>query len=132
MINSAPEIRALQNAALLEPSVALLELRLAELAASIAERDAEGIERASASLHKALASSVADFQRAARQGGVPPALRQRLILAGGQVATLREVVARATRSLDRAIDVLLPESTVLGVYGAGGSSLRQSQGGLLA
>ncbi len=132
MISSAPEVRALHNVALLEPGVTLLEHRLAELSASIGQRDADGIERSAAALQRALASSIADFQRAARQGGVPPALRQRLILAGGQVATLREVVARAACSLDRAIDVLLPESTVLGVYSASGGSLRQSQGGLLA
>lgn len=132
MISSAPEVRALQNVAMLEPSVALLEQRLSELAASITGRDANAIEAAAHALQRALASSIADFQRAARMGGVPPQLRQRLILAGGQVATLREVMARATASLDRAIDVLLPEHTVRAVYGAWGGSVRQSQGGLLA
>jgi uncharacterized protein YfaQ (DUF2300 family) len=132
MITSAPEVRALQNVAMLEPSITLLEQRLSELAAAITGRDAGTIEGAAQSLQRALASSLADFQRAAREGGVPPQLRQRLILAGGQVATLREVMARATASLDRAIDVLLPEHTVHAVYGSWGGSVRQSQGGLIA
>lgn len=132
MITSATEIRALNNVALLEPSVTLLEQRLADLAAAITERDADTIETASTALQRALSTSIHDFQRAARQGGVPPQLRQRLILAGGQVATLREVMARATASLDRAIDVLLPQNTVGAIYGAYGSSVRQSQGALLA
>lgn len=132
MITSATEIRALNNVALLEPSVTLLEQRLAELATAITERNADTIEGASNALQRALSSSIADFQRVARNGGVPPQLRRRLILAGGQVATLREVLARATASLDRAIDVLLPQNTVGAIYGAYGASVRQSQGSLLA
>lgn len=132
MITSASELRALNNVALLEPSVKLLEQRLSELASAITGRDADVIEGAAGALHKALASSIAEFQRAARNGGVPPQLRHRLILAGGQVATLREVMARATASLDRAIDALLPQNTVGAVYGAYGGSVRQSQGALLA
>jgi plasmid stabilization system protein ParE len=133
MISSAEELRALRTVARLEPSVSLLEQRLADLAASLGQRDAEAIDEAAANLQRALAGSIAEFQRAARDGGgIPPQLRQRLILAGGQVATLREAVARATRSLDRAIDVLLPGNTVQGLYGAAGGSVRQSQGSLLA
>lgn len=132
MITSATEIRALDNVALLEPSVKLLEQRLAELATAITERKTDTIEAASNALQRALTSSLADFQRVAHNGGVPPQLRQRLILAGGQVATLREVMARATASLDRAIDLLLPQNTVGAVYGAYGASVRQSQGSLLA
>lgn len=132
MITSASELRALHNVALLEPSVKLLEQRLSELATAITGRDADAIEGASGALQKALSMSITEFQRAARNGGVPPQLRQRLILAGGQVATLREVMARATASLDRAIDVLLPHNTVGAIYGAYGASVRQSQGALLA
>ena len=133
MISSPEELRALRTVARLEPSVSLLEQRLADLATSLGQRDAEAIDEAAANLQRALASSISEFQRAAREGGgIPPQLRQRLILAGGQVATLREAVARATRSLDRAIDVLLPGNTVQGLYGSAGGSVRQSQGSLLA
>lgn len=133
MYSSASELRALRTVAQLEPGVKLLEQRLADLAEALGQRDADAIEEAAANLQRALAGSIAAFQTAARDGGgVPPELRRRLILAGGQVATLREAVARATRSLDRAIDVLLPGNTVQGLYGAAGGSVRQSQGGLLA
>ena len=95
MISSAEELRALRTVARLEPSVSLLEQRLADLAASLGQRDAEAIDEAAANLQRALASSISEFQRAAREGGgIPPQLRQRLILAGGQVATLREAVAQ--------------------------------------
>jgi len=66
---------------------------------------------------------------------VPQPLRQRLALAGGQVAAQREALARATASLDRAIDVLLPRAAAAstnGLYSAYGSAERQSsQGGSL-
>ncbi len=77
------------------------------------------VDRAAAELHRALAAAVDHFSRAARSGGVPPALRQRLALASGQVAAQREALARATASLDRAIDVLMPRP------GSGASVLRK-------
>lgn len=131
MMSSANEVRALQNVAQLEPAVAQLEQRLAELAGAITRKDADAIEAAAAALHKALASAIQDFQRAARDGGVPPQLRQRLILASGQVASLREAMARATASLDRALDALLPGHTAP-VYGQQGQALRQAYGGAQA
>ena len=53
-------------------------------------------------------------------------LRQRLALAGGQVAAQREALARATASLDRAIDVLIPNRAPAGLYSPAGSPTRAS------
>jgi hypothetical protein len=48
-------------------------------------------------------------------------MRRRLARASAQVASQRETLARATAALDRAIDVLMPESApVGGLYGARG------------
>jgi hypothetical protein len=98
-------------------------------------QDAQAIDRVAAELHMALASAVDHFGRAARNGGVPAVLRQRLARASGQVAAQREALARATASLDRAIDVLLPRSSSAGLYGAAGTARRPSASsgaGLLA
>jgi len=85
-------------------------------------------------LQAALAAAVGDFSLAARTGGVPPVLRQRLALAGGQVAAQREALARATASLDRAIDVLIPRLSSAGLYSSAGGADRSATpgGGLLA
>jgi hypothetical protein len=86
-------------------------------------------------LHTALAAAVDHFARAAKAGGVPPSMRRRLALAGGQVAAQREALARATASLDRAIDVLLPRLPAQpALYSAGGNTTRSASqgGGLLA
>jgi hypothetical protein len=71
-------------------------------------RDSQAIEMHAGGLHRALANAVDQFARAAKQGGVPATLRQRLATASGQVAAQRESLARATAALDRAIDELLP------------------------
>ena len=66
---------------------------------------------------------------------MPQVLRHRLALAGGQVAAQREALARATASLDRAIEVLIPAAadTPAPFYGAAGQPTRSnSRGGLLA
>jgi hypothetical protein len=81
-----------------------------------------------AGLHAALAAAVDHFQRAAKSGGVPSTLRQRLAQAGGQVAAQREALARATASLDRAIDVLIPRLSATGVYSSAGAAERSSHG----
>jgi len=108
MLTTATEMGALRRAAELEPPLAAVEDRLASLAAALHRNDAHAIEAEASELHRALAAAVDHFSRAARQGGVPPVLRQRLALAGGQVAAQRQALARATAALDRAIDVLLP------------------------
>ncbi|MBZ8140153.1 hypothetical protein CLD22_09630 [Rubrivivax gelatinosus] len=130
MLTTAAEMRALQRATELEAPLDALEQRLGALGAALATSDAVAIEDAASELHRALAAAVEHFGRAARDGGVPMPLRQRLALAGGQVAAQREALARATAALDRAIDVLLP-NLGNGGYGAGGASARNSQSGSL-
>jgi hypothetical protein len=130
MLSTAAELKALQRAAELEPPLAAVEDRLAGLGLALYHNDAQAIESEAAELHRALAAAIHHFSRAAREGGVPPTLRQRLALAGGQVAAQREALARATASLDRAIDVLLPG---LGgsVYIASGAAERAAASGSL-
>ena len=117
----------------LEKPLAALETRLAALGQALQDQDAEGIEAEASGLHAALIAAVEHFSRAARDGGVPPALRNRLALAGGQVAAQREALARATAALDRAIDVLLPpDASRAALYGARGSERVASTGVMLA
>jgi hypothetical protein len=143
MITTRVEQRALSGAAAsaalvpaaLEQPLAQLEGQLATLSSALRGQDAQTIEAAAASLHAALVLALDQFTRAARNGGVPSALRQRLAVAGGHVAAQREALARATASLDRAIDVLLPPSaTQPALYSASGAAGRSynTSGRLLA
>ncbi len=127
MQTSAAEQLALQHASELERPLGAVEARLTALAAALRERDASLIEVEAAALHRALAAAVDDFSRAARHGAIPGPLRQRLMAATGQVAAQREVLARATASLDRAIDILIPPPSP-GIYAADGATERPSRG----
>ncbi len=133
MNTSHYEHRALQQAAALEAPLAAVEDGLNALSMALHRQDAPAVERIAAEVHTALAAAVDHFGRAARTSGVPPRLRRRLAMAGGQVAAQREALARATASLDRAIDVLLPRlPTQPALYSAGGGTPRTaSQGGSL-
>lgn len=111
----------------LEPPLAALEERLGALSSALRQRDAGLIEVEAAALHRALASAVDGFGRAAHRGTIPHPLRRRLMAATGQVAAQREVLARATASLDRAIDVLLPGAGAA-VYAADGVGERSARG----
>ncbi|MFN6997866.1 MAG: hypothetical protein ACK4PH_27065, partial [Aquincola tertiaricarbonis] len=84
-------------------------------------------------LHRSGAWAVTRSAPAARQGGVPPALRQRLAQASGRVAAQRESLARATAALDRAIDALMPGQITAanGLYGAGGTADRGPSSGVI-
>ncbi len=108
MFTTRAELDAVAGVAELENAVAAVEQRLAGLAEAMRERDAVAIERQADHLHLVLAQAVQAFRRAARRGGVPDSMRLRLANAGAQVARQRELLARATAALDRAIDVLLP------------------------
>ena len=103
----------------LEARLAAVESRLSSLGSALRARDAEGIELHASELHRALASAVTHFSDAARIGPLPAALRERFAQASGQVAAQRESLARATASLDRAIDVLLPRdgAALYSIYG---------------
>lgn len=131
MLTSPEEMQALQRVADLEPPLTALEDCLSSLAQALCSNDAQAIELQASELHRALARAVSRFSQAAREGGVPGVLRQRLALASGQVAAQREALARATAALDRAIDVLLPEHGSHGVYGVGGAAERRQRTGQL-
>ena len=133
MITLHDERRASHRAAALEAPLASVEQGLSALSMALHRQDAPAVERVAAELHTALAAAVDHFGRAAKSGGVPPGMRRRLALAGGQVAAQREALARATASLDRAIDVLLPRLPAQpALYSAGGSTARSvRQGGSL-
>ncbi|MFZ5548141.1 MAG: hypothetical protein ACOZJX_05555 [Pseudomonadota bacterium] len=128
MLSSSAEQHALRQTADLESALAAVELRLAELGEALKQHDASATEAASTALHRALAVAVDFSTQAARSGGMPPALRRRLAMAGGQVAALRESIARATASLDKAIEILLPEAAARQspVYGAQGNPWRSA------
>ena len=111
----------------LEAPVQRVEQHLADLHEALREGDPAAMETSAAALHRALSGAVEHFRAAAQQGGVPTPLRQRLALASARVAAQREALARATTSLDRAIDVLLPARA--STYGATGQGARQSYSG---
>jgi hypothetical protein len=131
-MDSTAELPAAQRVAHLEPSVLRLEQALEATGRALCHNDPAALESAAAALHKALQQAVADFRRAAIHGTVAPSLRLRLVAASGQVAAVRQAVARATASLDRAIDVLIPEHPPTSVYDASGVQPRSARGGVLA
>ncbi|MBK6470254.1 MAG: hypothetical protein IPF94_05820 [Betaproteobacteria bacterium] len=136
MMNSTGECQAVQRVQELERPLQALEDSLTALGVALTRQDVRAVDEVAAQLHAALAAAVDHFTRAARSGGVPPRLRQRLAAAGGQVAAQREALARAMASLDRAMDVLIPARAAPGgsLYGALGSPERKgtSDGPLLA
>jgi len=113
----------------LEAPVQLVERHLSDLHEALREGNPAALECSAAALHKALSGAVQEFRAAAHLGMVPPPLRQRLALASAKVAAQREALARATASLDRAIDVLLPARAA--VYSPSGQGARQSSGNSL-
>lgn len=132
MITTPQERQAVQQTAELERPLQAVEEALSALSLALHQQDAAGVDRVAAQLHAALAAAVEHFARAARSGGVPMQLRQRLATASGQVAAQREALARATASLDRAMDVLMPgmAAPAAGLYAAhGGAERLKSQGG---
>ncbi|HEY0954914.1 MAG TPA: hypothetical protein VGE36_09170 [Roseateles sp.] len=112
----------------LEAPLLAVEATLNQLGDALSRRDAAAIEQYAAELHQHLARAVQSFGEAARTGGVPAALRNRLVRAGGLLAAQRESLARGNASLDRALDVLIP-SEPTGLYGAGGKAERRTTGG---
>lgn len=115
----------------LEEPLRAVETGLAALGDALRRRDSAAIESHAAELHRALAQAVDRFGTAARHGAIPPALRQRLTVAGGQVAAQREALARAMAALDRAIDVLLPREGPA-LYGAHGGTERSASSGAIS
>ncbi len=113
-------------------SLAAVESHLAALGNALRDRDIAAIERDAHALRRALAVASQRFGHASRQpSGVPQALRQRLAMAGGQIAAQRESLARATASLDRALDVLMPAAQAPAVYDSAGLNERTPSSGSL-
>jgi hypothetical protein len=104
----------------LEAVLQRVEQHLDDLQTALGARDMRCIELHAVELQRALAQAVDRFRHAARRGAAPLELRRRLALAGAQVAAQRDALARATASLDRAIDVLMPSSAGT-VYSAAGT-----------
>ena len=118
---------------MLEDAIASIETRLAALGGALRDRDAAGVETHAQALHGALVAAIQRFAHAARQPeGVPPAMRQRLAAASGQVAAQRESLARATAALDRAIDVLMPDRLAAGPYVRAGNARQAASPGISA
>ncbi|HSW05107.1 hypothetical protein [Aquabacterium sp.] len=133
MITTSIEQHALAQTSELETAVANVERGLAGLADSLRERDARAVEVQANELHRALAAAVQRFMHAARHGGVPEPMRRRLARASAQVASQRETLARATAALDRAIDVLMPDSAPgNALYGARGLPDSPLRGGSIS
>ena len=124
----SPPAGSLTSGSQLGELMAAVEGRLAALGEALRTRDSAGIELHSAELQRALANAVDPFARAARSGELPLAWRHRLALAGAQVAAQRESLARATVSLDRAIEVLLP-AAASALYSTQGNPQRAARGG---
>ena len=112
----------------LELRLAAVESRLAGLGNALRARDPVAIDLQASELHRALAAAVNHFSDAARNGPVPPALRERLAQASCQVVAQRESLARATAALDRALDVLLPRegAGLYSIYGAADRGMYKS------
>jgi ABC-type transporter Mla subunit MlaD len=106
----------------LEAPVLLVEQNLSELHQALQADDIQALEQAASALHRSLTGAVEHFRAAAQRGALPSPLRDRLALASARVAAQRQALARATASLDRAIDVLLPERKP--TYAASGLAAR--------
>lgn len=116
----------------LEPLLQRVEHRLHELQSALAARDMPCLELHAGELQRALAVAVEQFMQAARRGGVPTDLRQRLARAGAQVAAQRDALARATAAMDRALDVLMPGfGTGPALYSAQGTPEHRPRGASL-
>lgn len=101
-----------------------LETALEGVQSALAARDLAGLEQQAATVQRLMHEAAA----VAREPGVTPEWRRRLARAGAVLAAQRQVLSRATASLDRAIDVIMPRET-LGLYGQQGRSLRRSSSG---
>ncbi|HEX6017218.1 MAG TPA: hypothetical protein VFZ28_03870 [Burkholderiaceae bacterium] len=104
---------AVAGGADLDAALLRVEQHLDGLQTALGARDMPGIEEHAAALHQALPRAVEGFAVAARSGVVPSTLRQRLGMVGAQVAAQRDAIARAATGLDRAIDVLMPDSNAM-------------------
>jgi hypothetical protein len=110
------------------PVLGDLEAALVLVQDALNQRDAAALERHALSVQRLMTEALRHGRERGRGGELAPDLRQRLAAAGAQVAAQRVALGRATASLDRAIDVLMPAEP-LGLYGQGGKTLRQRSSG---
>ncbi|MFM2402301.1 MAG: hypothetical protein RL223_181 [Pseudomonadota bacterium] len=130
MLSHRAEHEAVARLVELDASVGAVEAGLRALHEALRERDAPAVSQQADELLQALETAVRQMRTAARHGGVPTELRLRLARAGAQVAQQREMLARATAALDRAIDLLLPDDTPLTrLYDAQGLARPSPRGG---
>lgn len=99
--------------------VADIESRLHALDEAFASGDSAAIEAQVQHLQRSLAESLVAFRQAERAGldPLPPELRARLKLAQSRVQAQQVAVHRATSSIDRTLDVLLPREQAVATYG---------------
>lgn len=110
----------------LPPLLNELEAALALVQQALVQRDTPSLEQQAGQVQQLLAAALAE----ARGQALPAPLRQRLAQAGAQLAAQRQALGRATASLDRALEVLMPaEPDPSGLYGQGGRALRQRSSG---
>ncbi len=110
----------------LPPLLNELEAALALVQQALGQRDAQLLEEQAGQVQQLLANTLA----VARGQPLPAPLRQRLATAGAQLAAQRQALGRATASLDRALEVLMPaDPDPSGIYGQSGRSLRQRSSG---
>jgi len=108
----------------LETALEGVELRLAALGHALAGPDPAAVESAADELRVAMRAAMESFAQVSRRGVMPPAIRQRLAMASGQVAAQREALFRATTALDQAIEILIPRPDSGGVYSPQGAQAR--------
>jgi hypothetical protein len=123
-------MRHLQDPAELEAPVLLVEQHLSDLNQALQVDDTRALELAASELHRSLSGAVAHLHAAAQRGTLPTPLRDRLAVVSARVAAQRQALARATASLDRAIDVLLPERST--TYAASGLNSRPKSAGAVS
>ncbi len=105
----------------------LLDEQLSALSTALQGRDAQALQTAADQLVVALDAAGPVLRE---PGALTPDLRRQLAYAVGRVAAHREALARATASVDRAIEVLLPApAPAAGTYSAAGYAERASATG---
>ena len=105
----------------------LLDRQLGALSTALQGRDAQALQAAADQLVAALDAAGPMLRE---PGALSPALRRQLAYAVGRVAAHREALARATASVERAIEVLLPApATAAATYAASGYTERAAATG---
>jgi hypothetical protein len=110
----------------LPPQLAELEAALSLVQQALTQRDPALLELHAGQVQGLLAQALASAR--APGAKLPAPLRERLAMAGAQLAAQRQALGRATASLDRALEVLMP-SEPLGLYAQSGRPLRQRSSG---